>query len=496
MQFFVVGHHSPTPDYKKYPFVELVNDNWNDYGFKTLFHPIVHLSQKRYVNLGNVKILKLDQEYGRTDVDDVFNRLDESYCSLGQELAYYESLMELPEKIRDDYLLAMRDAAANPEIRDDFRSLVGFRDSLLRWGTAARALEDARAILLGVDATDDELDFTFHTKLGSNEFSTEFRYCQIDGIPGRINALIGYNGTGKTQLLVNLAWVSRGDLTERDENESILKYGRITPKNIRFGRVITVSYSAFDTFDLPMPSNPNAHFGYTYCGLRQFDEDGDERYGLKAPEEIVEEVEAALERVNTTGRKESLSEALQPLRDEPSFKRAGYELDLLGRRSRWYQEFAQLSSGHKMAVNVIVQLVAFLQRGSLVLIDEPESHLHPPLLAALMKGVNIALEKHKSYAVIATHSPVVLQEVAGCYARVLRRHGTKNSVVEPSIETFGENLGLLTKHVFNLDNSRSDYVGILEKLAAEYSLEEIEELFEKGLSSQARALVMQAGLGR
>ena len=66
------------------------------------------------------------------------------------------------------------------------------------------------------------------------------------------------------------------------------------------------------------------------------------------------------------------------------------------------------------------------------------------------------------------------------------------SVEEPEIETFGENIGLLTRHVFNLDNSRSDYVGVLKELSSHLSIEEIEELFEHGLSSQARVFVMQA----
>ena len=158
----------------------------------------------------------------------------------------------------------------------------------------------------------------------------------------------------------------------------------------------------------------------------------------------------------------------------------------------WRSEFALLSTGHKISVNIIVQLVGCLQQGSLVLIDEPESHLHPPLLAALIKGIGTALEAHNSYAVIATHSPVVLQEIPSVYAHVLRRQGTFSSVDEPSIETFGENVGLLTRHVFNLDNSQSDYEGVLLTLAGTLSLEEIEGLFNQGLSSQARSLIMQA----
>lgn len=492
MRFFVTDDSWGTPPRNEpYPFVVLVSDNWDDYHFKTLFHPVIHLSESKRVDLRDVKILRLNQAKGRTQVDRHFAELDESYCSLGQELAYYESLLTLPDSIRNDYLKGLRDAAADRRIRDTFENEQGFRVSLLRWGGAARALEDAPGILRGNQEEDYELEFSFYTKFGSNEFSIPFRYCQVEGLPGRANAVIGYNGAGKTQLLANLAWVARADLRSRTEDSKIAQYGRLEPPGLRFGSVVAISYSAFDTFELPWQSEDDNQFGYTYCGLRRTTDQEASR-GLKDAEDILDEVEGALERIDTPTRREYLTEALQPLRWEPSFKRAGYELDLLAEDGSWAEEFRQLSSGHKISVNTVVQLVAALQQRSLVLIDEPEAHLHPPLLAALMKGIGIALESHGSYAVIATHSPVVLQEIAGCYAHVLRRHGSRNSVEEPVIETFGENIGLLTRHVFNLDNSQSDYIGVLQELATKLPMEEIERMFEQGLSSQARALVMQA----
>ncbi len=491
MRFFVTDSWGSPPRNEPYPFVVLAVDNWDDYSFKTLFHPVVHLSEDERVDLRDVKILRLDQPNGRTQIAQDFEELDESYCSLGQELAYYESLLVLPEDIRNYYLKGLRDAAADPGIRQAFENEEGFRASLLRWGGAERALEDAPGILWGNQEENYELEFTFHTKFGSNEFSTPFRYCKVEGLPGRTNAIIGYNGAGKTQLLANLAWVARADLQSRIQDSKVAHYGRLDPPRLRFGSVVAISYSAFDTFELPWQSEDDNQFGYTYCGLRRKTNQEAAR-GLKDAEDILNEVEGALSRIDTPTRRGHLTEALQPLRCEPSFKRAGYELDLLAEDGSWAQEFKQLSSGHKISVNTIVQLVAALQQRSLVLIDEPEAHLHPPLLAALMKGIGIALEAHKSYAVIATHSPVVLQEIAGCYAHVLRRHGSRNSVEEPVIETFGENIGLLTRHVFNLDNSQSDYIGVLEQLATNLSMEDIEQLFEQGLSSQARALVMQA----
>ena len=149
MQFFVRVWGANPPQHASYPFVVLTDDNWDDYGFKTLFHAAIYLSKDQTVDLRNVKILQLNQESGRTEIEREFDFLDESYCSLGQELAYYESLLALPEAIMTDYLAALRDAAADPAIRECFEQEDGFATSLLRWGAAERALEDAPTIFLG-----------------------------------------------------------------------------------------------------------------------------------------------------------------------------------------------------------------------------------------------------------------------------------------------------------------------------------------------------------
>jgi len=126
-----------------------------------------------------------------------------------------------------------------------------------------------------------------------------------------------------------------------------------------------------------------------------------------------------------------------------------------------------------------------------VLLDEPETHLHPPLLAALMKSVQQLLDHYDSFAVMATHSPVVLQEIPAVNVRVLSRFGDDAEVSSPHIETFGENLSTVTRAAFSLDSSATDYQGTLAELAASNTVEEIDALFPLGLSDQARALVLR-----
>ena len=259
-----------------------------------------------------------------------------------------------------------------------------------------------------------------------------------------------------------------------------------------FGAIITISYSAFDDFELPTGDHRAAARDYTYCGLRKVESADDPTSSrLKDLAELAREFHGARRQALAKERSAVLLHAVEPLFQEPSF-RTVVELPPINDETEdaWREAFAGLSAGHKIVLNIIVQLCAHIERRSLVLIDEPELHLHPPLVAALLRSIGIALARYSSYGVVATHSPVVLQEVPAHMVKVLRRSFDDLVVEEPEIETFAENVGLLTQHVFNLDSSSTDYQGILRSLAATRSLGEIDALFGTGMSAQARSLVM------
>ena len=100
------------------------------------------------------------------------------------------------------------------------------------------------------------------------------------------------------------------------------------------------------------------------------------------------------------------------------------------------------------------------------------------------------LEAFDGYAIIATHSPVVLQETPAKYVHVLRRLADQNRVASPSVETFAENIGVITQEVFNLGDGSTDWHETLRALARRNTLEEIEEAFGRKLGFAARSYVL------
>lgn len=73
--------------------------------------------------------------------------------------------------------------------------------------------------------------------------------------------------------------------------------------------------------------------------------------------------------------------------------------------------FEKLSSGHKVILLTVAKLIELVEEKTLVLMDEPEEHLHPPLVAAFIRALSNLLTYRNGVGIVATHSPVIVQEV-------------------------------------------------------------------------------------
>lgn len=511
MLFIVDSSEAPRNILSQYPHVVLVRDYWDDYGYKTTFHAILHLSADEKIDLSNVKILKRKETFGSTEMPkEPFEELGMEYCSIGGNLSYYEKLFMQGAVIYEPYLRGLCDVAYSDEIKANFEDLEGFRVSLLRFSDTQQGIEEARKIFKRTELPSKHrsggFKLRFKTRIARDPKSVniDFDFLERGALPNRINVLIGYNGTGKTRLLSNLATVASGYGYAKKEDLLNQTAGRFIDSLSPFKTVVVVSYSAFDTFEIPGSTqiekqrlkDEGTIFSYVYCGLRECTDNhnnGEQAYRLKTPKEIEIEFLAALSRVKDAQRMGDLLEVLRLLLNDASFQRIGLmPLSATREEEHIAELFRKLSSGHKVVLKIITELTAYIAETgpTLVLIDEPETHLHPPLLAALLKSVRACLERFDAYAVIATHSPVVLQEMPVCFVHMLRRIADQSQVDRASIETFGESIGLITQEVFNLDDGSTDWHDTLRTLASQHELKEIEEMFGHSLGFAARSYVL------
>ena len=140
-------------------------------------------------------------------------------------------------------------------------------------------------------------------------------------------------------------------------------------------------------------------------------------------------------------------------------------------------------------LNILTHLIANLRDQTLVLIDEPETHLHPSLMTTLITEVLRLLKVFNSFAIVATHSPLIAQQVSSQSVRVVARiEGDFAEVTTPEFECFGESLSMLSNRLFESREYDRDYTHLLDKLLKRrnYDPERVEKEFSGRLGSNAR----------
>ena len=165
MNFYVVEWKSNLPDEAEYPCFRLETDNWNDFSFCTLFHLTYFTDSESSTEIGATKIMKLGET--ETTLPGEFERLDDSFCSLGQDVSFYENIRKVFEADWQGALDPLNDVAANPGLLDKFNGEKVFKTSLLRFSEAAKALRQGKKILDGVDYK-EPFNFSYSCQIASN----------------------------------------------------------------------------------------------------------------------------------------------------------------------------------------------------------------------------------------------------------------------------------------------------------------------------------------
>ena len=365
---------------------------------------------------------------------------------------YYRQIKNIFGDKYLDVLYALRDCSVFPRFAKDFETNTWlYKKCLLRKDEAERTKREAPYMLNGIDLNDKySFGYLFKPSYADERIKLHFDFSNNGILPNRLYAIIGKNGVGKTQFISTLPMC-------------IYKKERscFEPHIPLFSKVIAVSNCPFDHFEIP---HETVEFQYVYCGMSVM------RNGVKtilSDEDIKDKLHENQKEIKRCDRLEHLRIILKPLFSENELDEI-VECDSFAKEEFWLaavdEKYEKFSSGQNTFLYLFSSVIANIRYDSLLLFDEPETHLHPNAITLLMTSINLLLEKYESYGIIVTHSPLIIKELFARNVYIMRRIGNIPSVKRIGMESFGENLTNITEEVFDNKEITPYYYIVLKRL--------------------------------
>jgi ABC-type molybdenum transport system ATPase subunit/photorepair protein PhrA len=496
--------------------IYLIEDKWDDWGkFQTQF-TLTYVNEKSELEyIGAVKIGQFDMVPGQRmpNIPESFDQLDTRFFSLGQDVDFYENLNKYGEDFRYKVLSGLNDVALDEELFERALSVYVTGESLLRHVNRTSVRGRFRRLARG-DASLTHYKFKYSmSKADDDEFASpelSFEVKPGSNPPTNIHTIIGRNGVGKTRLINKII---KSLIYKHSQNEDFGEFSSelLMDSQDLFANLVSVTFSAFDGSEAVTERKDNSTgMRYSYIGLKQLkvledqdvspksksqEEDEDEIHSPKSLGMLNKEFVDSLKVCVNGAKADRWIRAVKMLEADPLFKEIGVSKLIRIKNKKIFNTtarllFKKLSSGHKIVLLTITKLVEKVEERTLVLLDEPEAHLHPPLLSAFTRALSDLLIYRNGVGIIATHSPVVLQEVPKSCVWIMRRSNTEVVMERPERETFGENIGSLTREVFGLEVTQSGFHKMLsDAVDSEEDYDAVLEYFNQELGMEARAIL-------
>ncbi|MCV2363143.1 ATP-binding protein [Paucibacter sp. DJ1R-11] len=379
-----------------------------------------------------------------------------------------------------------------------------FAMSFVRNTESFFAYKNAGSILRGLETEtlgqlSDRLSVRFLLPGHENEHQLDFRFDHTGVLPKRMAVVIGKNGVGKSQTLGRLARAALkggNELTDANgvgptisrllafaptnEAESVFPSDRLRRPRIRYHRF---------SLNRSRRSRRNEYVGDLVVQLARSDESigGLDRWtiflnsmaALGNPEEIC----------LPSNNSERLYEPIVRLRDgnEAAFLRRFASVEMRKEPVRLIEtQGLPLSSGEISFVKFAAQVSLHIENGSLILLDEPETHLHPNFISRFVKLLDGLLEQTGSVAIIATHSAYFVREVFTEQVTVLRVDENRFvSTEKPRLRTFGSDVGEISVFVFGEEDQSAHAIELKRRLLSKnLPWSEIYQQFSDELSTE------------
>ncbi|MBN7807702.1 MULTISPECIES: AAA family ATPase [Agrobacterium] len=517
------------PDLPELPadfvWIKPYNLDWNDFGHTS--HAVIsRVTGKQISAEYNAKAAFLDETGRFIGVGNAVGRpsgrksivTDTSHVfSLGASQEDYRALIRsLGEDEGVAFLRATNDLVAIAGIshlRDFERKALSsdvFRYSLARTSEAYYALKNSKPILRGLDQEDvssgpRSIKIRISDQQGG-EVQIDFEFNHELGIPKRTCVLIGKNGVGKSSALGSVArkalvGIRRGASSD-DDRVVASRVLAFTPGNEFTGTFPSEArkkpatyYKRLSTSRLRhSPAGNTASAGIFELSRNDRDIGGKSRFRifLDAVFEINRPEEIAFR-----SRKGSGFIYLTDLRRSSEQRRLELLFDINqslepGRVTN--EKYFHLSTGEVRFIKLLAQACTYIENGSLILLDEPETHLHPNFIARLMGALERLLSDTGSCAIIATHSVYVVREVFHDQVFIVEKDESgRVGVKVPGMRTFGADISSISTFIFGDDGQSFLAEDTVSRLTRENSsFEHVRERYGSYLSREVLSAIKEA----
>ena len=491
--------------------IAIPSTNWNDFGYSyNVSARIMYRSKIISVSLYLVPFDKAGWAFQR--VSELLTNRSDTFVSILANPKFYKELaasLEFADYV--SLLDCLNDVSAVKYIAPEKRSFVDnvvnsepFRLGVLRSSHAFMSLLNGVESSFTLEPDEDArqaFDIDVKVPGASDPLNMKFRYVEHKYFQDRVHCIIGKNGVGKTQLLrgIVVASARAHDKLHINGPATVLKDrhgmaiedegGTIDYRVEGFNFKRIVAYSSDWATALPVVADVG-RFDFKFFNLGV--EASTDSYAGNLPYLL-----ASIFRVDEVGlsltKWEILGKALSgivttdylaiPVLDScPEYccfsdlaggkwayisKLSGEQkiLDTLGcidksREPSFFplptQAPIKLSSGQRSIFRFALHFIAHAGVGTLLIIDEPETYLHPNLISDFMMLLYSILEQTRSVAIVATHSAYVVRETPTHCVHVLKKVDEVVTSHHVYAKTLGASISELSYAVFG-DSTVSAY---------------------------------------
>lgn len=341
---------------------------------------------------------------------------------------------------------------------------------------------DGKNIIQAVDDRETSINYSFKED-GIDKGALNFKKNRKSKLPMNVYAVVGGNGSGKSYKINQI-------IKEHLEGDN------------KFSQILHFSLSPFDNI---------IHFNRESTSIEVADKEKDS-YGEIIYEKVgfvsvkhppIPEVVKKAEATSLTDVKEYLHEKSRKYLDSDNTLKQGFEgeisikesfsyyiqnllIDLIASEDKlkmwgdclnfftfesWVDDIINafqdrniskndiekidtLSSGQATILLYITKLVSSINQGSLVIFDEPETFMHPPMVKAFIRAVSELVDNNKAFCLMATHSPVIIQEIPHCNVYKL---DSNHELTNIYYKTYGQNLDTLYKNIYGVELQQTGY---------------------------------------